>query len=291
MTSGSSPYRLIKALPDVQNRVTHGGQIEPRPFLDEVAPDKLLVDERYQRSLSERSSRMIRDIVRDWDWKKFKPPVVVEIANGDMSAGLVVIDGQHTAIAAVTRGIERIPVLIVEASSVQEQAKAFLGHNTMRVSVTKTQIFHAAIAAGDEDAVTARNVCSRAGVKILISQPGREFEPRETMAVNAIVNLAKKHGALPARQILQAIAEAEVAPIKALHIRAAELLMRDKELRRRPDDLSGVDGNDREVSPRRRDRGAADRSHGQSAALQGACPALEQMTRSAKRPPSSSRLE
>jgi hypothetical protein len=60
---------------------------------------------------------MIREIVRGWDWKKFKPPVAVEVSTGESSAGLVVINGQHTAIAAVTRGIPRIPVLIVEAAS------------------------------------------------------------------------------------------------------------------------------------------------------------------------------
>jgi hypothetical protein len=49
------------------------------------------------------------------------------------------------------------------------------------------------------------------------------------MAVRAVVKLAKDHGALVARQILQAIADAGILPIKAVHIRAAEVLMRDKE--------------------------------------------------------------
>jgi hypothetical protein len=108
----------------------------------------------------------------------------------------------------------------------EAQAKSFLGHNLVRVGVTKLQMFHAACAAGDPDALTAKQVCERAGVKILLTQPVG-FKSRETMAINAIVALAKKHGAMVARQILEAIADAGVEPILARHIRAAELLMRD----------------------------------------------------------------
>ncbi len=64
-----------------------------------VKPSTLLVDERYQRGLSERSIKLIRKIVSEWDWRAFKPPVVV-----DVGAGLEVIDGQHTAIGAATHG-------------------------------------------------------------------------------------------------------------------------------------------------------------------------------------------
>jgi hypothetical protein len=53
---------------------------------------------------------MIRDIVREWSWASYKAPVVVETGKG-----LVVIDGQHTAIAAATRGIKFIPILVVDA--------------------------------------------------------------------------------------------------------------------------------------------------------------------------------
>ena len=219
----ASSFRLVKPLPDAQNRVTHGGAIEPRPTFISVAPTSLMVDETYQRSLSGRSERMIRDIVRAWDWARFKPPLVVETGKG-----LVIVDGQHTAIAAATRGIAFIPVLVVDADGVEAQAKAFIGHNTMRVSVTKTQVFKAALAAGDEDATTAKQVCDRAKVKIMIYPPGRPFAARETMAVNAIVQMAKRRGALVARQILEAIADGGVAPIKVMHIRAAESLMRDK---------------------------------------------------------------
>lgn len=69
------------------------------PELRLVAPSALSVDDRYQRCLSERSIRLIRKIVAEWDWRAFKPPVVVEV-----DGRLDVIDGQHTAIGAVTHG-------------------------------------------------------------------------------------------------------------------------------------------------------------------------------------------
>lgn len=216
-----SSLRKIAPLKDTQGRVVPGGLIEPRPTFCSVAPTSLLVDETYQRSLSERSERMIREIVRDWSWASYKAPVCVETAND-----LVIIDGQHTAIAAATRGIGFIPVLVVAADSIEEQAKAFLGQNTRRLNVTKMQIFQAAVAAGDEDACTAKQVCERASVKILMS-PRDVYSARETLAVTAVVSLAKRQGAMVARQIIEAVADAGVEPIKAIHLRAAELVMRD----------------------------------------------------------------
>ena len=51
---------------------------------------------------------------------------------------------------------------------------------------------------------------------------------RETMAVAAIVALAKRHGAMVARQIVEAVSNAGVTPVMARQLRAAEILMRNK---------------------------------------------------------------
>jgi hypothetical protein len=217
-----SALRRIEPLPDVQGRVVPGGIIDLLPIVQWVNPTDLWVDESYQRQISEAGAKLIRDITRAWNWRHFKLPVVVE-----REGRLVCIDGQHTASGAATREVPLIPVLIVMASALEDQAKAFLGHNTRRVGVTKQQIFHAACTAGDEDALTAKQVCERAGVKILLS-PRAEYPARSTMAVSAVTALAKKHGAMKARRLIEALALANLAPIKAVHIRAAELLMFDK---------------------------------------------------------------
>jgi hypothetical protein len=108
--------------------------VAARPRFAEVDPSTLLVDESYQREISDRGQKLIRSIVEGWDWTKFKPPVVVETPEG-----LQVIDGQHTAIAAathnqiaksatvadlrLTKRIGKIPVMVVSADSVEARAK------------------------------------------------------------------------------------------------------------------------------------------------------------------------
>lgn len=202
-----------------------GGADMARPVVQQVDPTTLLVDESYQRNLSERSVKLIRKIVADWDWRRFKPPVVTK-ANG----GLHVLDGQHTAIAAATHPkIKTIPVMVVEAEAIADRAKAFLGHNRDRIIVTATQMFVAAVAAGDETAVTVSQVCERAGVTILKNPPGRPFKACETMAVAAITALINRRGALLARQIIGVLAQANCAPITAGQIKAAEMLIKTGE--------------------------------------------------------------
>ncbi|WP_092496760.1 DUF6551 family protein [Faunimonas pinastri] len=198
----------------------------PAPTFEWLSPLDLLVDETYQRDLSDNSVRLIRKIVGGWDWRRFKPPVVVKT-----DAGFEVIDGQHTAIAAATHPeITRIPVMLVEAAELAERASAFLGHNRDRIAVTPAQMHYAAVAAGDEDALTVAQVCARAGVKIARHPPGQgRYRIGETSAVGSLGALISRRGVKPAREILQVLVEAGCAPISAEQIRAAEMLLTDAE--------------------------------------------------------------
>lgn len=217
-------HRKIKAMaiPGIEP----GGADMAPPEVKTIDPTTLLVDETYQRNLSERSVSLIRKIVADWDWRRFKPPVVVKTKDG-----LHVLDGQHTAIAAATHPkIKTIPVMLVEAPEMADRAKAFLGHNRDRINVTPTQMFAAAVAAGDPDAVTVAQVCERAGIRILKNPPGNaDFKPRDTMAVACITALINRRGAMLARQILDVLAAANCAPITAAQIKAVEQLLKDPE--------------------------------------------------------------
>lgn len=203
-----------------------GGEAQPRPGFRWIDPAELVVDETYQRNLSERSIRLIRKIVAEWDWRRFKPPVVVETASG-----LEVIDGQHTAIAAASHpDISEIPVMLVEAEDLQSRARAFIGHNRDRIAVTATQLHVAAVAAGDDDAVTLQQVCDRAGVRVLRVPPGNgAFRPGDTMAVAAIASLISRRGAMRARQFLDVLVKARCAPVQAAGIKAVEMLLCDPE--------------------------------------------------------------
>lgn len=206
--------------------------VEPAPTVSDtptfewIDPALLLVDETYQRNLSERSIKLIRKIVGNWDWSRFKPPVCAR--NGD---DIEVIDGQHTAIAAATHpAIDKIPVMIVGAHDQAARASAFVGHNRDRIALTATQMHAAAVAAGDEDAVTVAQVCGRAGVVMLKNPPGNgAFKPGETLAVASIRSLISRRGAMLAREVLQVLTEARCAPISAAGIKAVEMLLHDQE--------------------------------------------------------------
>ena len=65
-----------------------------------IAPTDLLVDATYQRDLSERSIRLIRKMIENFNWNRLKPPIVVQVG----PASLHIVDGQHSAIVAATAG-------------------------------------------------------------------------------------------------------------------------------------------------------------------------------------------
>lgn len=196
------------------------------PVFEDVDPLTLLIDGAYQRGLSDRSLLLIRKIVRNWDWRRFKPPIVARTDHG-----LEVIDGQHTAIAAATHpAISAIPVMIVGAVDQQSRAKAFVGHNRDRLGLTPMQMHHAALAAGDDDALTIDQVAGRAGAVILRSMPGNGvWKPRETVAVTAIGALINRRGAQKARICLQVLADADCAPITTGQLKAVEMLLNEPE--------------------------------------------------------------
>lgn len=196
------------------------------PILRWVDPSSLLVDESYQRNLSKRSMVLIRQIVSHWDWRRFKPPIVAET-----EAGLEVIDGQHTAIGAATHpDIPEVPVIVVKAEERATRAGAFIGHNRDRISITSTQMYFAALTAGDEDAQTVQQVCERSDVTVLKHPPAAaEFHPGETMAVAAISRVIGRRGVIKAREVLQVVRAAELAPVSAAAIRATEYLLFDPE--------------------------------------------------------------
>jgi hypothetical protein len=184
------------------------------PICERVDPRELFVDPSYQRSIGERGARQIRQIIENFDWNRFKPPIAA-YAEHDGKTVLMVLDGQHTAIACASHPkIGLIPVMIVEAAETAAQASSFVGQNTGRLAVTPLQLHKSALVAEDPDAVTVANVCGRAGVKILATSP-KKFAPGETVAIAAISSLVDRRGAMKARIILEVLAQGGFAPISA----------------------------------------------------------------------------
>lgn len=207
---------------DLAGIVVPGGADMPEPVLERARPEALLVDETYQRDLTMRSVVLIHKMVRRWDWGSFQPPLVVRV-NG----GLHVVDGQHTAIAAASHPlISDIPVLVINAPATKDRALAFIGRNRDRIIVTPTQLHHAAVAAGDEDAMTIDVACRKAGVRILKSPPGLGYyAPGDTLAIGSVGALARRRGAMRTRQVLEICARAKLAPLSANVIKAVEALV------------------------------------------------------------------
>lgn len=212
------------SFPDIEPAIAS----DERPRLAEVDPSALLVDERYQRNLSERSARLIRKILAGWDWRVFKPPVVVEV-DGEHH----VVDGQHTAIAAVSHpAITTIPVMIISAEAVADRAQVFVKQNADRIVATPLQLFHAQLAAEDEDAMTVQQVCDRAGIRILKGPPANGiYRECETVAIASLKQLVNRRYAVGARKVLEVLAAAQLAPVSADQIKAVEMLLTSKEYR------------------------------------------------------------
>jgi hypothetical protein len=203
-----------------------GGTPRALPIFEMVKPETLLIDDGYQRESSERSLKLVRKIVAGWDWARFKPPVAVLT-----DAGLELIDGQHTAIAAATHpDIAEIPVMIIEAPERADRAGAFISHNRDRIAVTAPQLHVAAIAAGNGEAQAIQRVCAESGVEVLRAQPGAgRYKPATTVAVAAIGALIRGRGEVVAVRVLSVLARAGCAPINGVQIRAADLLLNSDE--------------------------------------------------------------
>jgi len=192
-----------------------------------VDPRTLFVDATYQRDLSQRSIRLIRSVIASFRWNRFELPTVVETDGGQLH----IIDGQHTAIASATLTIALIPVLVVEAVTLAERARAFVGHNVDRVQVSAFDIYHALLASGDPDAQDVANVCQRAGVTLRQFAQTSKIEPGDTKALGLIKRLVKKRGVQKARKVLQCLADAKLAPIPGGAITAVEnLFVEDKDV-------------------------------------------------------------
>lgn len=207
------------------------------PVFTYVKPNDLLVDERYQRGISDKSVKLIQKIITGWDWCRFKPPVVALT-----DEGYEVIDGQHTAIAAASHPeITTIPAIVVEASSVAQRANAFVGHNRDRLNISSLQMHHSAVAAEDPAALELQAVCDAAGVRILRTLPSNgHWEAGDTIATTILSNVLRKRGAVPTAVVLNILVKAGLAPVSADAIKAVECLLHDPEFRDRvaPDDLT-----------------------------------------------------
>lgn len=198
------------------------------PKFEIVDPTTLFVEEAYQRSFSAASIKLIREILADWNWALFKPPVCARLA--ECGNVLVVFDGQHTATAAACHPqIDKIPVMVVPPESVvglADRAQAFVGHNTHRISLTQLAIFRAEVAAGNALANIVERAADRADVFIPRTTPSaKDYRAGMTVAVGTLRMIARNVGVDVLARVLSIVRRAERVPLRAAEIAAVALLV------------------------------------------------------------------
>lgn len=177
-----------------------------RPALQNCTLAELAIDPAYQRAIDNHPSQaLVRAIAKDWNWTLCQPLVV---ANRD-GEELFVVDGQHRLAAAHLRGdILDLPCVIISSSGAAQEAETFVALNDRRRPLQRLQVFRAALAAGNVEAVAIATAIERAGLRIgtttnLASQP-----PGAVINISGIERCLRQHGEAVLTTALLAIARA-----------------------------------------------------------------------------------
>lgn len=192
-------------------KITRAAQAKPSANLGPVpkfswlALDSLVIDERYQRRVTDKGIALIYRIVREFSWTKLTPLVVT---GPDASGDYPVIDGQHRLEAARRHAaIKELPCWIVAAPQIAEQAQSFVAVNKNRIAVTSINVFWAALASGDPEAKWMKSIVDKAG--IAIGRVGNCTQPPLTTIALGALRKLKPYGDDVLVACLKLIAEAQ----------------------------------------------------------------------------------
>lgn len=187
----------------------------------------LVVDDSYQREITDEGRTKVRRIAAEFDWDRFAPVVVAPIVGGRYA----IVDGQHRTTSAQLAGFDSVPCSIILADR-RKQAIAFDAINGNVTRVTPAQRFRAMVAAGDVEALRIDAVCSRAGVRVRVSNAKRRADilPGDTFAFAAIRTSVLKYGDDTVETALRCIvtsADGEGGWLSATPIRAISAALHD----------------------------------------------------------------
>jgi hypothetical protein len=176
------------------------------PVLQFVPPSELQIDATYQRSLEASNSQtLIRKIAQFWNWDLCQPLVVARRAGGE----LFVIDGQHRLEAARLRGdIGQMPCVVVEYASAADEAASFVHLNQQRRPLTKLDIFKAAVASQDPEAVAIVAALNGAGLTVAPHSNHTAWKPGMVSNVAGIEAAWRKHGPAISAAAMKVISKA-----------------------------------------------------------------------------------
>lgn len=163
------------------------------PGLQWAPLELLALDPTYQRSISNRASqRLIRNIAKDWDWNLCLPLVA---ARRPGQVEFFVVDGQHRLEAAKLRDdIRQLPCVLADYGSPEEEAKSFVQLNQQRRPLNALEIFRAALASGDAQAVHIDQLIRDAGLKLALHAATGQMKPGEISNIGGINRSYRKWG-------------------------------------------------------------------------------------------------
>ena len=160
------------------------------PKLEWLPIASLMVDPEYQREISNKGRNNIRKIAEHFNWSMFGTVVVAKLAGGFYA----IVDGQHRTTAAALCAIDKVPCQIIEAQR-GGQAAAFRAINGNTTRPHALQLFHAAVAAGDPEALRVAGICKRAGLTVLRSPTQlEELKPGQISFATALGKIAARFG-------------------------------------------------------------------------------------------------
>lgn len=175
MSSGLRPI-------SIGTRPKVAGDLVDQPALAWLPIAHLGLDDRYQRGLGPKNWTAIVKIAKKFDWARFTPILVAPAGDGFFA----IIDGQHRTHAALMRGYDHVPAMIVPMT-VKEQAAAFAGVNGDVTSITVFHIYKAALAAGEAWATKSRRAVEEAGCQLMVSNAASDKKrPREIYPIGLI---------------------------------------------------------------------------------------------------------
>lgn len=187
-------------------RLKCNGQVGRRPSLEFRPMPELGIDPAYQRSIDNGESQaLIRRIAVHWDWGLCQPLTVARREDGS----LWVVDGQHRLAAArLRRDIYDLPCVIVPSGGLSDEAANFVALNSQRRKLSALDLFKAALASGDKDALAVMEAIEAAGLSLAPHFNHTCWKPGMVSNIGGILALQRKAGTAVVRRALGVLAQA-----------------------------------------------------------------------------------
>ncbi len=184
------------------------------------------VDRNYQRSLKASDLVKIERIGNSFDYEKVKALTCFVMSGNRLFA----TDGQKTALAAIHRGITKLPALVYDVpikDRLSRQAHSFIGINAERSAIPATELLTALIISGEPDAVEFANTLKAYGIKPRerAATDHKRIEANETLSITLLQNLFHQVERPVFDAVCAIVSKAMFKPIRREHIWAARIVV------------------------------------------------------------------